>query len=117
MKVPYDFHAFASCGQFSVLILRIIASAIDTLCHTLRLASRTHGLLLLRLVAGFFLLLCPLNLDWPLALLILTGLVEEELRIEMRRKDKGVRRSTMRIILWNQGKSVLRKWSVVKSEE
>lgn len=60
-----------------------------------KLASRTQ-VLLLRSVAGFSLWPWSLALDWPFPLLTLKGLVEEEPRIEMRRKDKRVRRSSMR---------------------
>lgn len=35
-------------------------------------------------------------MDWPLALLIHEALVEEKPKFEMRRKDKRIRRSTMR---------------------
>lgn len=52
----------------------------------LKVAPRTQ-VLLLRIVAGFSIWLWSLALNWPLALLKLKGLMEEEPRIEMRRLE------------------------------
>ena len=53
-------------------------------------------------------------MDWPLALLKLKGLMEEEPRIEMRRKDSNQKVINERITLWDKGRRVLRRWLGLK---